>query len=176
MADLPGYRKQGHLESLNVGAVFFATGWPGNVDMLNLAAPEEFQGQSYVPFLDGENTWEKPVVVECVAGCTNPYRPETRIGPRLLAIRDARYKLVIHFSDKREELFDLQSDPGERSPLPLGEQPDIRRRLLLRARKHLQNSISQRDLGTRLRTYLREQSFLWSGPVEAHAVHPFLAD
>jgi len=149
---------------------------PTLLDMLNLAAPEEFQGQSYVPFLEGENTWEKPVVVECVEGCTNPYRPEMRIGPRLLAIRDARFKLVIHFSDKREELFDLQSDPGERSALPLGEQPDIRRRLLLRARKHLQNSISQRDLGTRLRTYLREQSFLWSGPVEAHAVHPFLAD
>jgi pyruvate/2-oxoglutarate dehydrogenase complex dihydrolipoamide dehydrogenase (E3) component len=43
------YRKQGRLESLNVGAVFFATGWPGNVDALNLAAVGVETERSYIP-------------------------------------------------------------------------------------------------------------------------------
>jgi pyruvate/2-oxoglutarate dehydrogenase complex dihydrolipoamide dehydrogenase (E3) component len=46
------YRKQGHPESLNVGAVFFATGWPGNVDMLNLAAAGVVTEHSYIPVND----------------------------------------------------------------------------------------------------------------------------
>jgi pyruvate/2-oxoglutarate dehydrogenase complex dihydrolipoamide dehydrogenase (E3) component len=46
------YRKQGHPDSLNVGAAFFATGWPGNVDALNLeAAGVETKG-SYIPVND----------------------------------------------------------------------------------------------------------------------------
>ena len=46
------YRKQGHPDSLNVGAVFFATGWPGNVDMLNLAAAGVVTEHSYIPVND----------------------------------------------------------------------------------------------------------------------------
>jgi len=46
------YRKQGHPDSLNVGAVFFATGWPGNIEALNLeAAGVETKG-SYIPVND----------------------------------------------------------------------------------------------------------------------------
>ncbi len=46
------YRKQGHPDSLNVSAVFFATGWPGNVDMLNLAAAGVVTEHSYIPVND----------------------------------------------------------------------------------------------------------------------------
>jgi arylsulfatase A-like enzyme len=149
---------------------------PTLLEMLSIKAPAEFQGRSYLPFLASGGTWDEPAVVECVEGCTNPYRPETRFGPRLLAIREARFKLVIRFRDGSEELFDLQSDPGERSPLPLDQQPEVRRRLWSCARKHLQNSIGQRDLGTRLRAYLRERSPQWLGPVEAGVAHPFQPD
>ena len=43
------YRKGGNFESLDVGAVFFATGWPGNVDTLTLAAAGVRTEHSYIP-------------------------------------------------------------------------------------------------------------------------------
>jgi pyruvate/2-oxoglutarate dehydrogenase complex dihydrolipoamide dehydrogenase (E3) component len=46
------YRKGGSLESLDVGAVFFATGWPGNVEGLTLAAAGVRTEHSYIPVND----------------------------------------------------------------------------------------------------------------------------
>ncbi len=46
------YHKQGRPDSLNVGAAFFATGWPGNVDMLNLNAAGVVTEHSYIPVND----------------------------------------------------------------------------------------------------------------------------
>jgi len=47
------YRQQSHLASLTVDAVFFATGWPGNVDALNLdAAGVEVTDRGYIPVND----------------------------------------------------------------------------------------------------------------------------
>jgi pyruvate/2-oxoglutarate dehydrogenase complex dihydrolipoamide dehydrogenase (E3) component len=46
------YRKQEHSDSLMVDAVFFATGWPGNVDTLNLAAAGVVTERSYIPVND----------------------------------------------------------------------------------------------------------------------------
>ena len=39
------------------------------------------------------------------------------MGPRVLAIRESRYKLVLHFDPASENLYDLEADPGEQSPL-----------------------------------------------------------
>jgi pyruvate/2-oxoglutarate dehydrogenase complex dihydrolipoamide dehydrogenase (E3) component len=46
------YRKQERPASLTVDAVFFATGWPGNVDALNLAAAGVVTERSYIPVND----------------------------------------------------------------------------------------------------------------------------
>ncbi|MFL5702119.1 MAG: dihydrolipoyl dehydrogenase family protein, partial [Ktedonobacteraceae bacterium] len=46
------YRTQDRPASLTVGAVFFATGWPGNVDSLNLAAANVVTDHSYIPVND----------------------------------------------------------------------------------------------------------------------------
>ena len=46
------YRKQGHPASLTANAVFFATGWPGNVDALNLSAAGVVTERSYIPVND----------------------------------------------------------------------------------------------------------------------------
>jgi pyruvate/2-oxoglutarate dehydrogenase complex dihydrolipoamide dehydrogenase (E3) component len=46
------YREQERSASLAVDAVFFATGWPGNVDSLNLAAAEVVTDRSYIPVND----------------------------------------------------------------------------------------------------------------------------
>ena len=46
------YRQQKRSDSLTVDAVFFATGWPGNVDTLNLAAAGVVTEHSYIPVND----------------------------------------------------------------------------------------------------------------------------
>ena len=46
------YRKQERSASLTVDAVFFATGWPGNVDALNLDAAGVVTERSYIPVND----------------------------------------------------------------------------------------------------------------------------
>jgi pyruvate/2-oxoglutarate dehydrogenase complex dihydrolipoamide dehydrogenase (E3) component len=46
------YREQEHPASLTVDAVFFATGWQGNVDALNLAAAGVVTERSYIPVND----------------------------------------------------------------------------------------------------------------------------
>src|SRR5437763_6592700 len=46
------YRKQERPASLTVDAVFFAAGWPGNVDTLNLAAAGVVTKRSYIPVND----------------------------------------------------------------------------------------------------------------------------
>ncbi len=46
------YRKQEQLGSLDVGAVFFAAGWPGNIDSLNLDAAGVLTKGSYIPVND----------------------------------------------------------------------------------------------------------------------------
>jgi pyruvate/2-oxoglutarate dehydrogenase complex dihydrolipoamide dehydrogenase (E3) component len=46
------YRKQERPASLTVDAVFFAAGWPGNVDSLNLAAAHAVTERSYIPVND----------------------------------------------------------------------------------------------------------------------------
>jgi pyruvate/2-oxoglutarate dehydrogenase complex dihydrolipoamide dehydrogenase (E3) component len=46
------YRKQERPASLTVDAVFFATGWPGNVDALNLASAGVVTERRYIPVND----------------------------------------------------------------------------------------------------------------------------
>ncbi|HWZ20804.1 MAG TPA: NAD(P)/FAD-dependent oxidoreductase [Ktedonobacteraceae bacterium] len=46
------YRQQSHLANLTVDAVFFATGWPGNVESLNLTAAGVVTEHSYIPVND----------------------------------------------------------------------------------------------------------------------------
>ncbi len=80
--------------------------------------PAEFQGQSHWTQLKAGTSWSEPAIAESVAGCTNPFRGEDRRGSRLLAVRDAEYKLVLNFAAQTEYLFNLKLDPGERSSLP----------------------------------------------------------
>jgi arylsulfatase A-like enzyme len=128
---------------------------PTLLDILGLTAPPEFEGRSMLTD-SHEGTDADPAVVEVVEGCTNPLRPRDRIGPRLLAVRDASYKLVFHFGGRREELFDLQSDPGERAPLPPDTARSERRRLLQIAKDHLARSSQTAQSPLRLSAKVRE--------------------
>ena len=46
------YSRQGRSDSLDTGAVFFATGWPGNIETLNLDVAGVLTKKSYIPVND----------------------------------------------------------------------------------------------------------------------------
>ncbi len=129
---------------------------PTLLDAVGLPAPTGFQGQSFWPQLLSGELPSEPAVVECVEACTNPFRREDRMRPRLLAVRDQSYKLVINFGERSERLYDLTNDPQERAALPLSDLPAERARLLQVAREHLQKTSHTRTADLRLRFCLRE--------------------
>jgi hypothetical protein len=83
----------------------------------------------------------------------------------VLAIRDARYKLLLHFDPPSEDLYDLAEDPNEKSPLPHTAEKQVRRRLLDWARAHLQRSVEDRAPDLQLRAQLRDFRMEWQQPV-----------
>ncbi|MGB0010920.1 MAG: hypothetical protein WBQ03_04900, partial [Candidatus Sulfotelmatobacter sp.] len=104
-----------------------------------------------------------PAIAESIAGCTNPFRAEDRRGSRLLAVRDAEYKLVFNFAAQTEDLFNLKLDPGERSPLPENAAKPARRRLLEIALAHLRSNAGQRNSEAYLKTRVRDIAFHSTG-------------
>ena len=145
---------------------------PTLLEILNLPSPGGFQGTSLWRFLCREPATStpgidsaqdmgpaQPAVAECVYGCTNPFHTETLLSPRLLAVRDTRYKLVIHLQPGAvEELYDLASDPREQRPVPRGETEtkEIRARLLRVAVQHLGKTTGSQPAAARLRSRLRD--------------------
>lgn len=134
---------------------------PTLLDVLDSPVPADFRGHSW---------WNspaslrpaRPVITECVRGCTNPFHRENRSGPRLLAVRKGNYKLVVNFSSANEELFDLMSDPKELNPLPLEKAAAVRKELLECARRHLVESHQSRDFDARNAAQLRELRLEWA--------------
>ena len=108
-----------------------------------LPIPAEFQGQDYWEHLQKGTGWGDPAISECIAGCTNPFRPEQRRGARLVAVRENRYKLLLNLHTGNDYLFDLEADPGEQTPLPKSVARPDRRRLLEIALAHLRKSIAR---------------------------------
>ena len=126
---------------------------PTLLDAARVSVPKDFHGQ-----IGGEAA----AVVECVAGCNNPYRAGDRMGARILAVREDRYKLTVDFGSKQVSLFDLERDPRELRPIPEREAKPERHRLLGRARQHLENSQRDVDAGRRLDMRLRDLRLEWS--------------
>ena len=133
---------------------------PTLLDTVGIAIPSRFVGRSQYPL---EEHREGQAVIECVSGCTNPFHASNRLGPRIVGIREQRYKLVMDFGSGCEQLFDLEKDPGEIDPLPLDAEKTVRRRLLDQARLHLTNSLHGRDSEQSLRAQLRDLHFECSG-------------
>jgi len=134
---------------------------PTLLEAAQVSIPASFQGRSYWPHLREGLCPDAVAISECVAGCANPFHPENRKGPRVLSVREARFKLVLHFDPPRDYLYDLEADPGERVPLPPDAEKPVRRRLLELAREHLQRPI---DDGLRLQARLGELRLEWSAP------------
>jgi len=125
-----------------------------------------FQGQSLWRQVQEGKPWMLPAIAESVSGCTNPFLSENRIGPRVLVVRDAQYKLILHFDPPSDLLFDLHADPQERSPLQQAEAKAVRRRLLDIALAHLNSASSQQRAQDRLRLRLRDLQLKWSSPAK----------
>jgi arylsulfatase A-like enzyme len=135
---------------------------PTLLESVDVAVPQTFQGRSHLTQLETGQSWEEGAVVECVGDCTNPFRPRTRLGPRVLVVRESRYKLVLDFADSKGELFDLQNDPTESRPLTLDADRSVRRRLLDQARHHVADSFKTRDLDRRMSARLRDLRLEWT--------------
>lgn len=130
---------------------------PTLLEIMGVPSPPQFKGESQLEsFLSGSQE-DEIAVSECVAGCTNPFHPQNRSGPRILSVRGKRFKMVFHFQAGTDFLYDLESDPAEKSPVGQDHEKPVRRHLLEIALKHLQ-STEQLDSRARMSARLREIS------------------
>jgi arylsulfatase A-like enzyme len=129
---------------------------PTLLEVLQIPILAGFQGTSCWREIAADKSWEGLSISESIAQCNNPFRRANRLGSRILVVREGRMKLVLHTGSGVEELYDLQTDPREKAPLPRDAERAARRRLLERARVHVQDSRSKRDPEMRLRATLRD--------------------
>jgi arylsulfatase A-like enzyme len=119
--------------------------------------PASFQGMSRWQAARLGEEWDEPAIVDSTE-CINPNRSEMRLAPRVLCVREKRFKLILRMGSHTEELFDLDTDPGEQHPLPVGTEDRTRRRLLQYASRHLA-AMESGDPKPRLRAHLSELRF-----------------
>lgn len=122
---------------------------PTMLEALGLQAPAEFAGQSLWRKLLKAEDWVAPAIIETIAGCTNPIDRASRLGSRILAVRDRRFKLVLRFDTASAELFDLEADPAESNPVSPAAAKPVMHRLLQAAEQHVRNSRESRDVKKR---------------------------
>jgi arylsulfatase A-like enzyme len=141
---------------------------PTLLDVFDITAPASFRGKSCWQKILKREPWSSPVFTECAFGCTNPFERQTRTAPRLLSVRQGKYKLVVNFSLGTDQLFDLNSDPGEIQPLPETSAIEVRKTLLECARRHIALSSRSRDFDLRLAAQVSELRQEWSHAVRAN--------
>jgi len=128
---------------------------PTILDAMNLAIPVEFQGASRWAEWRNLEDPERIAIVES-ANCFNPNRSNSRLAPRVLCVRGARYKLTLRFPSLQTELFDLEQDPAEENPLPENVERAIRASMLEHARAHLRKLSLYEPAELRLRARMQE--------------------
>jgi arylsulfatase A-like enzyme len=130
---------------------------PTLLECLGVPPPSAFQGRSVLTNFRQGIAWTDPAMIESALGCTNPFVPKNRIAPRLLAVRDTRFKLVMRMEcGMKEELYDLESDPSELHPSDNTDQTQVRKKLISAAQEHMKRTIAGRDDALRLRSRLRD--------------------
>lgn len=129
---------------------------PTVLDAIGIVPPKSFQGRSAWKQVSAGGSLAESTITECVEGCTNPARRNSRMHSRLLAVRDEELKLVVNFREGQDYLYDLKSDPGERSPLGPSVRIRDRARLLQVARRHLVGQQDGRNESLRLGALIHE--------------------
>ncbi|MFY9558893.1 MAG: sulfatase [Terriglobales bacterium] len=133
---------------------------PTVLEAIGIGVPEEFEGRSYWSQVQAGGGWEL-AVSESVVRCTNPMDAKKRWGGRLLVVQDKRYKLVLDFDRREEQLFDLERDPQELQPLPRAAEKPARARLLRAALQHLEGSTRQPKAELAIRARVRQIGLEW---------------
>jgi arylsulfatase A-like enzyme len=118
--------------------------------------PGDFRGRGYWNEITAGDFAGEPAIIECIEGGNNPFRREDQMRPRILAVRDRESKLIIHFNEKVDDLYDLKADREERKPLAAGSNRQDRVRLLRIARTHLAKSRKEVNSTPRLRARVQE--------------------
>lgn len=78
---------------------------PTVLDLLGVAAPAGFDGESLLPLVDGETpAADRPVFAELF--------PDVKIPRRIVTLIERDWQLVVDFQLGVRELFDLRQDPG----------------------------------------------------------------
>jgi arylsulfatase A-like enzyme len=154
---VPGYSARRDAR-MPIGLIDLA---PTLLSVLEISVPASFTGRSSWRQLINGQSWDRPVITECVHGCNNPLYPDRRLGARLMSVRQRNFKLVINFASGMEELFDLRSDPNERNPLPFGTAVEQRRSLLECARQHIAQAPQCRDTDLRFGARVRDLRIRW---------------
>lgn len=129
---------------------------PTLLDAAGVPGPSSFRGYSHWDSLRNGLGSDEAAISESVADCTNPFHRRKRLGSRALSLRERRFKLTLNFATASEDLYDLEADPGEHTPLPSNAEKAARRRLLERAREHLRQSAADRDEAMRIYSQLRD--------------------
>jgi len=146
---------------------------PTLMDAAGIKAPSEFQGKSRLDSWRHGSESDEVAITESVC-CTNPFRVEGRMRPRVLSVREKRFKLILHFDPWKELLYDLEADPGERAPVAPTAQKLVRRRLLEIARDHVRLSIERRNERARAHVRIRELRLEWMrSKAQAVMAQPF---
>ncbi|HTS71429.1 MAG TPA: sulfatase [Terriglobia bacterium] len=86
---------------------------PTLLDLCGLSSGAEVQGVSLLPWIHGVRSDDLLAV------------SETERGGGQIALCDGRFKLIVGKSDDRMEIYDLESDPGEKQNLA-DRRPDLR--------------------------------------------------
>jgi arylsulfatase A-like enzyme len=133
---------------------------PMLLDTVGVRSPDSFLGANPGTKQPTENS----VVVESVAACTNPMRPESRLHSRVLVVREQRYKMVLDFGNASAHLYDLAADPHETSALPMDKEKSVRKRLLKRAQQHISASLNSRDHRVAMAARVRDLRLEWANP------------
>jgi arylsulfatase A-like enzyme len=101
---------------------------PTIADLLGVAAPASFDGESLVPQLDGQPVPDRPIFAELI--------PDKKVARRVVSIASGGWQLIVDFALGSRELYDLRADPtGQHNRLI--EAPDKARELEVLLRRHM---------------------------------------
>jgi len=129
---------------------------PTLLEILGVPVPHSFKGKSLWSNLRQGLPWEEPVVMEC-CGWTNPFRRAGRLVPRLMSVRDARYKIVLRLEPGSiEELYDFKADRKATQSLPSSAESEVRVRFLQAIREYVVETVNGIEQPARLRARLRD--------------------
>lgn len=83
---------------------------PTITDLLGVAAPPQFDGESLVPQVDGAPLPDRPIFAELI--------PDKKVPRRVVSITSGGWQLIVDFALGSRQLFDLGRDPtGQRNRL-----------------------------------------------------------